>query len=161
MLLRGNGPSFLTCTCRTTTLSLHGEGQAISTEIKCKDRKELSSYWPSVAFTETRFQSMSKICVGRQRSYLVYHVHSFSCEAVCQGFLQLHLFVNISSTTFLQLHFFNYISSTTFLCQQGLVHITGGGFTDNIPRVMPKGLGCSIDKTAWEVPQLFKWMQEV
>jgi len=43
---------------------------------------------------------------------------------------------------------------------KGLVHITGGGFTDNIPRVLPKGLGCSIDKTAWEVPQLFKWMQE-
>jgi len=38
------------------------------------------------------------------------------------------------------------------------VHITGGGFTDNIPRVLPKGLGCSIDKTAWEVPKHFTCM---
>ena len=44
---------------------------------------------------------------------------------------------------------------------QGLVHITGGGFTENIPRIMPKGLGCSIDKTSWEVPQLFEWLQKV
>ena len=44
---------------------------------------------------------------------------------------------------------------------QGLVHITGGGFTENIPRIMPDGLGCSIDTSAWEVPQLFQWLQKV
>ena len=44
---------------------------------------------------------------------------------------------------------------------QGLVHITGGGFTENIPRIMPKGLGCRIDRSSWEVPQLFQWIQEV
>ncbi|PKI73699.1 hypothetical protein CRG98_005940 [Punica granatum] len=44
---------------------------------------------------------------------------------------------------------------------KGIAHITGGGFTDNIPRVFPKGLGAVINKNSWPVPQLFKWMQEV
>ncbi|KAJ6674986.1 hypothetical protein OIU85_011186 [Salix viminalis] len=43
---------------------------------------------------------------------------------------------------------------------KGIAHITGGGFTDNIPRVFPKGLGASIYKESWEVPTLFKWIQE-
>jgi hypothetical protein len=44
---------------------------------------------------------------------------------------------------------------------KGRAHITGGGFTDNISRVFPKGLGASIYKESWEVPSLFKWIQEV
>jgi phosphoribosylformylglycinamidine cyclo-ligase len=44
---------------------------------------------------------------------------------------------------------------------KGIAHITGGGFTDNIPRVFPKGLGAFIYKDSWEVPTLFKWIQEV
>ncbi|CAK7348384.1 unnamed protein product [Dovyalis caffra] len=43
---------------------------------------------------------------------------------------------------------------------KGIAHITGGGFTDNIPRVFPEGLGASIYKESWEVPTLFKWIQE-
>ncbi|XP_011042794.1 PREDICTED: phosphoribosylformylglycinamidine cyclo-ligase, chloroplastic-like [Populus euphratica] len=43
---------------------------------------------------------------------------------------------------------------------KGIVHITGGGFTDNIPRVFPKDLGASIYKESWEAPALFKWIQE-
>ena len=44
---------------------------------------------------------------------------------------------------------------------KGLAHITGGGFTDNIPRVFPKGLGASIKANSWEIPPIFKWIQEV
>jgi phosphoribosylformylglycinamidine cyclo-ligase len=43
---------------------------------------------------------------------------------------------------------------------KGIAHITGGGFTDNIPRVFPKGLGVEIDAGSWEVPPIFKWLQE-
>ncbi|KAJ9696621.1 hypothetical protein PVL29_008702 [Vitis rotundifolia] len=43
---------------------------------------------------------------------------------------------------------------------KGIAHITGGGFTDNIPRVFPKGLGAVIYKDSWEVPSVFKWIQE-
>ncbi|KAL4202390.1 hypothetical protein AMTRI_Chr02g220780 [Amborella trichopoda] len=43
---------------------------------------------------------------------------------------------------------------------KGIAHITGGGFTDNIPRVFPKGLGAAIDKGSWEVPAIFNWIQE-
>ncbi|KAH7529027.1 hypothetical protein FEM48_Zijuj05G0140000 [Ziziphus jujuba var. spinosa] len=43
---------------------------------------------------------------------------------------------------------------------KGIAHITGGGFTDNIPRVFPKGLGAIIYKDSWRVPSIFKWIQE-
>ncbi|CAN6720537.1 unnamed protein product [Malus baccata var. baccata] len=42
----------------------------------------------------------------------------------------------------------------------GVAHITGGGFTENIPRVFPKGLGAVIYKDSWEVPPVFKWIQK-
>ncbi|XP_057964136.1 phosphoribosylformylglycinamidine cyclo-ligase, chloroplastic [Malania oleifera] len=44
---------------------------------------------------------------------------------------------------------------------KGIAHITGGGFTDNIPRVFPSGLGAVIYKDSWAVPPVFKWIQEV
>jgi phosphoribosylformylglycinamidine cyclo-ligase len=37
-----------------------------------------------------------------------------------------------------------------------LVHITGGGFTDNLPRVLPEGIGAVVDRDAWSVPPLFR-----
>ncbi|WP_425803569.1 phosphoribosylformylglycinamidine cyclo-ligase [Desulfitobacterium sp. Sab5] len=37
----------------------------------------------------------------------------------------------------------------------GMAHITGGGLTENIPRVLPEGLGLRISKSSWEVPALF------
>jgi phosphoribosylformylglycinamidine cyclo-ligase len=41
---------------------------------------------------------------------------------------------------------------------KGLAHITGGGFPDNIPRVLPKGFGARIDLTKVSVPPVFKWL---
>ena len=41
---------------------------------------------------------------------------------------------------------------------KGMSHITGGGFVENIPRVLPKGLGCTIDASAWELPPVFKFL---
>ncbi|KAL4355438.1 hypothetical protein GQ457_06G030200 [Hibiscus cannabinus] len=43
---------------------------------------------------------------------------------------------------------------------KGVAHITGGGFTDNIPRVFPKGLGAVIYNDSWNVPAVFKWIQQ-
>lgn len=43
---------------------------------------------------------------------------------------------------------------------KGIAHITGGGFTDNIPRVFPKGLGVNVNVGSWEVLPIFKWLQE-
>ena len=43
---------------------------------------------------------------------------------------------------------------------KGIAHITGGGFTDNIPRVFPKGLGVNVDVGSWKVLPIFKWLQE-
>ncbi|KAJ9560519.1 hypothetical protein OSB04_005679 [Centaurea solstitialis] len=43
---------------------------------------------------------------------------------------------------------------------KGIAHITGGGFTDNIPRVFPKGLGALVYEDSWPVPPVFKWIQK-
>jgi phosphoribosylformylglycinamidine cyclo-ligase len=43
---------------------------------------------------------------------------------------------------------------------RGLVHITGGGFYDNVPRVVPDGLCAVIDTTTWPVPPLFRLIAE-
>ncbi|BBU62406.1 phosphoribosylformylglycinamidine cyclo-ligase [Methylosinus sp. C49] len=40
----------------------------------------------------------------------------------------------------------------------GLAHITGGGFPDNLPRVLPKGLGASLDLGAFRPPPVFSWL---
>lgn len=44
---------------------------------------------------------------------------------------------------------------------KGFAHITGGGFPDNIPRVLPKGMGARIDLTQVKAPAVFKWMAQV
>lgn len=40
----------------------------------------------------------------------------------------------------------------------GLAHITGGGLTENPPRVLPEGLACEIDLSAWDLPPVFRWL---
>ena len=42
---------------------------------------------------------------------------------------------------------------------KGLAHITGGGFTENLPRTLPKPVAAIVDKSSWEVPPLFSLIQ--
>ncbi|EKM61269.1 uncharacterized protein PHACADRAFT_111657 [Phanerochaete carnosa HHB-10118-sp] len=55
-----------------------------------------------------------------------------------------------------------YIKSLLPLAQAGLIkgmsHITGGGFTENIPRVLPRGTGCAVDAAAWDLPPVFRFL---
>jgi phosphoribosylformylglycinamidine cyclo-ligase len=44
---------------------------------------------------------------------------------------------------------------------KGLAHITGGGLTDNIPRILPEDCAVEIDKDSWPVLPVFKLMQEI
>ncbi len=41
-----------------------------------------------------------------------------------------------------------------------LAHITGGGITENLPRVLPEGLNAQIDLSSWELPTAFQWLQQ-
>ncbi len=41
-----------------------------------------------------------------------------------------------------------------------LAHITGGGLTENIPRILPSGLACKIDLASWNRLSIFNWIQE-
>jgi len=46
------------------------------------------------------------------------------------------------------------------LLLSGMAHITGGGFPDNIPRVLPKGLGAVVRPSAWTWPPVFRFLEE-
>jgi phosphoribosylformylglycinamidine cyclo-ligase len=43
---------------------------------------------------------------------------------------------------------------------RGLAHITGGGLTDNLPRVLPPGTAARVEQAAWEVPPVFRYLQQ-
>lgn len=43
---------------------------------------------------------------------------------------------------------------------KGIAHITGGGFYENLPRVLPEGLGVELEEGKWEVPEIFTFIQE-
>ncbi|MCV6576445.1 MAG: AIR synthase-related protein, partial [Cohaesibacter sp.] len=44
---------------------------------------------------------------------------------------------------------------------KGMAHITGGGFVENVPRVLADNLGAEIDANGWDLPPLFKWLAEL
>ena len=57
-----------------------------------------------------------------------------------------------------------YVKSTLALIEQfpvhAISHITGGGFWENIPRVLPDNCTAQIDQQSWQWPSIFKWLQE-
>jgi len=57
-----------------------------------------------------------------------------------------------------------YVKSTLAMLKEvkahALSHITGGGFWENIPRVLPESAQAIIDGNSWEWPEIFNWLQE-
>ena len=57
-----------------------------------------------------------------------------------------------------------YVKPLLDLIQQvdvrALSHITGGGITENLPRVMPSGTRAQIDRDSWQLPAIFQWLQD-
>jgi phosphoribosylformylglycinamidine cyclo-ligase len=43
---------------------------------------------------------------------------------------------------------------------RGMAHITGGGLPENLPRCLPAGVHARVDPGSWEIPPLFRWLQE-
>ena len=55
----------------------------------------------------------------------------------------------------------NFLSRTSEASPiKGMAHITGGGFYENIPRILPTGLGAKLRKGSWSIPPIFKFLQE-
>ncbi|TVM00649.1 MAG: phosphoribosylformylglycinamidine cyclo-ligase [Candidatus Brocadia sp. WS118] len=44
---------------------------------------------------------------------------------------------------------------------KGMAHITGGGFLDNVPRILPEGYAVALERKRWDVPKIFKIIQDV
>ncbi|MEM7174555.1 MAG: phosphoribosylformylglycinamidine cyclo-ligase [Chlamydiota bacterium] len=42
---------------------------------------------------------------------------------------------------------------------KGMAHITGGGLIENVPRILPKGLGALLTPSSWDIPAVFQWIQ--
>lgn len=57
-----------------------------------------------------------------------------------------------------------YVKSITALLEKvavkGMVHMTGGGFFENIPRILPEGMNAQVDLTGWERPAIFNYMMD-
>ena len=43
---------------------------------------------------------------------------------------------------------------------KGIVHVTGGGLTENVPRILPHGVLARIDLKSWEMPEIFHWVSK-
>jgi phosphoribosylformylglycinamidine cyclo-ligase len=43
---------------------------------------------------------------------------------------------------------------------KGMAHITGGGLVENVPRVLPENTQAVLHRDAWQLPQLFQWLQK-
>jgi phosphoribosylformylglycinamidine cyclo-ligase len=43
---------------------------------------------------------------------------------------------------------------------KGMAHITGGGITENLPRVLPEGTAAAVNRRAWDVPPIFSFLQQ-
>ncbi|WP_127959584.1 phosphoribosylformylglycinamidine cyclo-ligase [Serratia microhaemolytica] len=57
-----------------------------------------------------------------------------------------------------------YVKSILALIEQvdvhAIAHLTGGGFWENIPRVLPAGIQAVIDESSWQWPEIFQWLQQ-
>lgn len=57
-----------------------------------------------------------------------------------------------------------YVKSLLNLAKKGIIkgmaHITGGGFIENIPRILPDNMMCEIDVSSWELPTIFRWFKK-
>lgn len=58
-----------------------------------------------------------------------------------------------------------YVQSVLKLRQQctikGMAHVTGGGLTENVPRMLPEGCGVVIDRGNWPIPSIFPYLQQI
>ena len=43
---------------------------------------------------------------------------------------------------------------------KGMVHVTGGGFQDNLPRILPAHLKAVVDLSSWSLPPVFRWLAQ-
>ena len=118
----------------------------------CADRQD-----PVVACYPTLF-TCAAMC---KFTLLVHRIGSFLVVLLLRGHIPLVLALAGQQAMSTALEALWYLQTDCAHGLQGCVHITGGGFTENLPRVMPKGLACQVQTSSWEWPPLFQWLQQV
>ncbi|RDL35077.1 Glutathione synthetase ATP-binding protein [Venustampulla echinocandica] len=68
--------------------------------------------------------------------------------------------VGLSLLTPTRIYVRSLLSVTNKKLVKGLSHITGGGLTENVPRMLPAHLSAEIDVAAWQLPPVFKWLKQ-
>jgi phosphoribosylformylglycinamidine cyclo-ligase len=104
---------------------------------------------PSSGLHSNGFSLVRKICFDRMKLT----VDSFVPELGCALGEELLKPTRLYPKTVLPL-----LSEGSFSVK-GMVHVTGGGFYDNIPRILPDGTGAEIDPGAWPIPPIFGLLQ--
>lgn len=51
-------------------------------------------------------------------------------------------------------------SAVKYLNIKGIVHVTGGGFYENVPRILPEGIAAAFDTESWDAPPIFEYIRE-
>ena len=95
--------------------------------------------------------------IGVASSGLHSNGFSFVRKVFSDGFIKAHAEEILKPTKI-------YVKSVLSLIEKepvfAMAHITGGGFFDNIPRVLPKGCGAKIHAGSWPIPRVFRWLEE-
>lgn len=97
------------------------------------------------------------VIVGVASSGIHSNGFSFVRKVLKNGFIQAHAEEILKPTKI-------YVKPILSLIEKepifSMAHITGGGFFDNIPRVLPSGCGAKIHAGAWPIPRVFQWIRE-
>ena len=157
--------------CKETGCSLIGGETAEMPGIYCKRNYDLVGFIVGVAERENIIDGSSiiagDIILGLPSSGL--HTNGYSLARKVFGVENdpscLDKFYPELGKTLgeelLQVHHCYYQQLKPFLpLIKGLAHITGGGFMGNIPRILPQGLAMNLHKDSWDIPPIFRLIQE-
>ncbi len=94
------------------------------------------------------FSLVRKICFTDLKLDVNHHIDAFNCTLGEELLKPTRIYVK------------NVLACLGKFSVKGMVHNTGGGFIDNIPRILPRGCGAQIDTSSWKTPAIFTFLEQ-